>query len=652
VADPAVTRAASFLTLSGLALAALGLLDPRRPSLALLGAAASALGVLGAPDRRRRLAPLALIAGAYALTAWARPEVRADAESYLVPLRSAVFDRDLDFSNDWQDLGRPVPAPVPETGRPRTTHAVGAPVLWSPFYLAAHGYVRGLRALGDRTYEADGFSGPYRRAAALGTVAAAVLGAWLLGAMLAGRFSSALAGWAVAGAVASSPVVYYVLVVPAMAHGATFAASAALVWAWDRARRTPSRASWLAVGFLLGLLALTRWQAAVAALLVLPLALRQVRQRAVRWRWLAGAAAAGVLAFLPQLLVWKAVFGRWLVLRPHGAGYVGLSSPHLVDVLVSANHGLLAWTPGALLGLLGLLLGLRRDRLFHLPALAVCAATAWVNGSIADWDWEGGDAFGARRFDLVVPLLAVGLAQLLSDAAALVRRRPLLAPASAIVLLSAWNLGLIRLFRQGHYPEMAPFDDVAGRQARGLAESAQEAAGRLAGPRGRALAYSFFSGEYMFTSANPTGALELAEAGERELERGWASPPVRRREPPFRWAHFPEACVRWPLVSPIDRALEVWARAPRLARPQAMTLVVNLREQGTAELGADWAGHRFEVPAHAFQPGPNRLCLRFRNAAPGAREDARVAAAVARIGRPRVPSPAPPPAGEEDPPLE
>jgi len=324
-----------------------------------------------------------------------------------------------------------------------------------------------------------------------------------------------------------------------------------------------------------------------------------------------------------------------VVLRPHGAGYVGLASPHLLDVIVSANHGLLAWTPGTLLGVLGLVLGIRRDRLLHLPALLVCAATAWVNGAVTDWDWEGGDAFGARRFDLVVPLFAVGLAQLLTDAAALVRRKPLLAPAALLVLLAARNLGLIRLFRAGHYAEMAPLEDVARRQARGLAQTAEEVAGRLAGARGRALAYALFSSEYMFSSANPTGIVELAEAGERELDGGWAATVVRRRDVPFRWAHFPEACVRWPLAAPLDLPLEVWARAPRRARPQTMTLVVNGRELGHAEVGAEWAGHRFDVRAQAFQPGPNRLCLRFSNAAPGERDDVRVAAAVARIGKPR-----------------
>jgi hypothetical protein len=117
---------------------------------------------------------------------------------------------------------------------------------------------------------------------------------------------------------------------------------------------------------------------------------------------------------------------------------------------------------------------------------------------------------------------------------------------------------------------------------------------------------------------------------------------VRHHDVPFRWAHFPEACVRWPLAAPLDLPLEVWARAPRPARPQTMTLVVNGRELGRAEVGAEWAGHRFEAPATAFQPGPNRLCLRFSNAAPGESDQVRVAAAVARIGRP-----GPPPAGSE-----
>ena len=631
MAGPALSRLAGLLTVSGLALSAFGLLDPRRTALALVGAALSVLGVVLA--RGRRL-PLALIACTYALTALARPEVRADAWSYLVPLRSVVFDADVDFTNDWQVLERPVPAPVPETGRPRSTHAVGAPVLWAPFYLAAHGYVKVLHAAGDDAFPADGFSGPYRRAAALGTVAAAMLGAFALGRMLARRHPAAVAAWAVGGAVAVSPVLYYVFVVPSMAHGVTFAAAAGLLWAWDRARREPSLRAWIAVGALLGLLTLTRWQAAVALLMVAPLALVQWRARTVRAGWLAAAALAGTVAFLPQLLVWKGVFGRFLVARPHGEGYVGLASPHLVDVLVSANHGLLSWTPGALLGLLGLVLGLRRDRLLHGSALLVCAATAWVNGAVTDWDWEGGDAFGARRFDLVVPLLAVGLATLLSGAAALQRRRPLFLPACLLLALGAWNLGLIRLFRAGHYPEMAPFDDVAQRQARGVAQAAEEAAGRIAGPRGRALAYAFFSGEYMYTSANPTGALQLAEAGERELEGGWARA-VHRGDISFRWAHFPEACVRWPLQAPLAQPLEVLARAPRRARPQTMSLWVNGRELGRAELGADWAGHAFFVPAQAFTPGPNRLCLRFSNSAPGEREDARVAAAVARIGRPR-----------------
>src|SRR4029450_6194515 len=104
--------------------------------------------------------------------------------------------------------------------------------------------------------------------------------------------------------------------------------------------------------------------------------------------------------------------------------------PHLVDVLFSADHGLFAWSPIAWLGLLGLVAGFRRAPVVHGGALLVWAATAWVNGSVTDWDWAAGDAFGARRFDLVVPLLAWGLAALLRALRPALARAPLRAAAA------------------------------------------------------------------------------------------------------------------------------------------------------------------------------------------------------------------------------
>jgi hypothetical protein len=69
-------------------------------------------------------------------------------------------------------------------------------------------------------------------------------------------------------------------------------------------------------------------------------------------------------------------------------------------------HGLIRWTPIAGLALIGLLLGRRT----HVGALAVFVGMWLLLASVRDVD--GGDAFGARRMAGLVPMLALGLAQL------------------------------------------------------------------------------------------------------------------------------------------------------------------------------------------------------------------------------------------------
>jgi hypothetical protein len=618
---------AGMATLVGLAVTAVAVLDPLRVRVVIAGLVLAAVGMALAPRERRRAFLLAsLLCAAWATAAWVQPEFRADAGSYYVYLRSIFFDRDLDFRNDWQGLGQEPPPPT-ATGLPRNTHAVGPALLWSPFFVAAHAYLRVDHALGRREYTLDGFSPPYRRAPVLGTVAAVLLGAALLFALVAGSFGRAIALLAVAGAVATSTVLYYTFVLPAMAHGAAFAVTAALLWACDRARQEPSAPRWLAVGALLGLAVLMRWQAAVFILLVAPLALLEWRRRAARPVWIVGAAGLALLVVLPQILAWRVLFGTAGAV-PQGPGYMIWSAPHLLDVLVSANHGLFTWTPAALLGLLGLVLGLRRAPLLNGAGLAIFAATAWINGSVADWDWEGGDAYGARRFDVVVPFFALGLASVLRSAAQLVRRIPLLAPAALLTVLALWNGGFISVFRQGRYPETAPFRDLAADQAR-LAETyALSLAERVGGEGGRAVAYRSLSGRYLDTAR--VAAIELARAEERLLLEGWSTRANRLETPAYRWALHPQACVLVALQRPREFSLEILARAPRRALPQSMEVLVNGKRMTAVDLAQAWSVTGLVVPAQAVHGGENRLCFRFSNAVTGD-EGPPAAAALSRL---------------------
>ncbi len=242
------------------------------------------------------------------------------------------------------------------------------------------------------------------------------------------------------------------------------------------------------------------------------------------------------------------------------------SSPHWIQTLLSASHGLFAWTPITLVGFAGLLLGLGRDARRFGALLVGFALLTWVNGGVRDW--AAGDAFGARRYDLAMPLVAVGLAHLIARMTVFLARRPLAAPALVVVGLAGWNVGFVAARRAGHFPDAAPLADLARVQARQLRVATQLAAGTVFCPTGAALVYDFLSGEYFYEGRfNPGGEVVLARANEEDLSGRW-SPPRRPREgPSLRWVDHPEACIRIPLREPFDFDATLTARAPRRAAP-------------------------------------------------------------------------------------
>jgi hypothetical protein len=613
----------------GLVWAAISVLDPFRPDGARFGPFL-VLGALALQYRRKRpLTPFvaaAVLVGAYALSSRTLIEFRADSASYFAYLHSTVFDGDLDFRNEWDRFGQEV---APGRKRSINVFSAGPAVVWSPFYLAAHAYVRLDRRFGRGFYPADGMSLPYMRSTALGTVTIVVFGATLLFLMMAREWGSGIALLSSLSAVAASPVLYYTFFVPAMAHGVTFGLAAALLWAWDRARRHPSPGSWMTLGAIFGLLTACRWQAAVYAVLVGSLAFVELSKKRARPVWIVLAAGAALLAFSPQLIAWRVGFGDWILI-PQGRGFLDFSSPHWLDTLVSADHGLFNWTPLMLVGFLGLVAGLGASPLLYGAGLVVFALTAWVNGSVPVFDWAGGDAFGARRYCLVVPLVALGLSTMLGFSSRLLRRSPLLAPAAIVVVVALWNLGFVYRFRARDYPGAAPLERLARDQALSLQRTLQDGAGAVAGARGRAFVYDVLSGEYVYGGLLPGGTLFLRNADERFLLRGWYTGSRRIARRTFRRALYPEACISIPLKEPFPLRVEISASAPEGLERQTLSLAVNGYRVGESPLGQDWREIPFQVDKRQLVPGENELCLRFSTGLPE-EDDVSVAAQIEKI---------------------
>jgi hypothetical protein len=132
------------------------------------------------------------------------------------------------------------------------------------------------------------------------------------------------------------------------------------------------------------------------------------------------------------------------------------SSPKLLTVLFSADHGLLSWTPILLLAILGLILFWRRDALFGGGLLLCFLAYYYFMASYPDWD--GISSFGNRFFVPLTPLFVIGLAASLNFFCGL-WPRPRQGMTIAVPVLGAlalWNAGMMFQWGTQMIPSRGP----------------------------------------------------------------------------------------------------------------------------------------------------------------------------------------------------
>jgi hypothetical protein len=459
----------------------------------------------------------------------------------------------------------------------------------------------------------DGYSRYHIRAVCLASLAYGVAGLVLVSLIVARCFGQRVAFWTSVLLLYATFLIWYVVYEAAMSHAVSFFAAALVLFVWWPGRRdlTPERA--IALGLLIGLAATVRWQNAVLLLLPASTLLRDLRSRP------AAAVGRGVLALVafglgvsPQLLAWKAVFGQYLLADPpHGRDFLRLDHPYLLNTLFSSRHGLLYWTPILWAGFLGYFALFRRDR-FTAVALALpLLVMSYVNACSGDW-WAGG-SFSNRRFDSVLPLLALGLGAsvaLLHDA---VRRRPLATVAAIGFAFVLWNQLLIVQYRERKIPadDTVSFAAVTGYNAKLVGRYAGTP---LAWPANLFFAaehglpasrYDLMAGKYLFYRQENLGGLVKVGDGRADpaLFAGDWSPPVGCGDARCREV-LGRARVMAPLDVPEDLDLTVRAQGEG-----TLSLAVNGRAVAAFPLEAETRGLRARVEERFWRRELNDVSL-------------------------------------------
>ncbi len=359
-----------------------------------------------------------------ALIGFPKPNGRVltgDATHHFVQLRSLVYDHDLRFQNEYIEIYGLQDGYVPgtewvfydftPTGHVRNYMPLGPALLWAPLYLIGSG-VLALGALMGLTPWPTGFERSLQLSPGVTGIIAVTIAAWLAWRTAKAIYGGMNASLAVAGVWFGSHVLYYALVSPAYSHTASMLATTLVVAHWWHLRQHPSLRGFATAGALVGLASLMRWQDALFVLLPVLEAVRlpgSVRQRGAA---VAAIGVAWLVVFSPQMAVWQVLYGRAFTV-PQGAAFMKWTSPSLLEVLFSSMRGLFSWTPILLLAVIGLVTFMRTHRRTWLPVTMVLVVSWYVNAAVADW-WAG-EAFGARRFLSLFPLLVIGLAAWLSS---------------------------------------------------------------------------------------------------------------------------------------------------------------------------------------------------------------------------------------------
>ncbi len=342
----------------------------------------------------------------------------ADAWYYHAFLPSLAYDRDLDFSDEYQTTGNWYHFGKTSVGRPANVFGIGPAVFEMPAFLTGALFTK---VTGGR---ADGFSTAEVKLSLYMSLLFSLGALLFAGRVIRRRFDAPYLAIAVPLLVAcAGPVVYYAIRQPGYAHPFATFWTAWLIDRWDSSfdESGPRRlGTWLVLGALLGAAALARPQAGLWAIILVAAVADDVsrlvragqREALLRQagRWAAGAALCGLI-FLPQLLAWHSLYGSFL-LTPQGPGFMRWSQPEWGAVLFSSRNGLFPWAPLLAVAGLGIVVAcVRRPRLGIALAAGVVLQVL-ANG--AAWDWWAGGSFGGRRFDSCFAALSIGLAALLA----------------------------------------------------------------------------------------------------------------------------------------------------------------------------------------------------------------------------------------------
>jgi hypothetical protein len=241
---------------------------------------------------------------------------------------------------------------------------------------------------------------------------------------------------------------------PSWSHAISAFTVSFYLWYWQRTKLQRTLWQWAILGLLAGLMGNVYYPNAI--LLIFPalevafILLQKKRESSLTAHTIQTLAVqCGIFFFvflaslLPTFITRKIIYGN-----PFETGYPPVwtwnwTSPVLLKVLFSSDHGMFSWTPILIFAVAGLFCLIKRDALVGWGSILTFVFFYYFIASYPDWD--GISSFGNRFFVSLTPIFILGLAALISSLSSRAGKatRAVAIAAPAIALFIVWNFGFV-----------------------------------------------------------------------------------------------------------------------------------------------------------------------------------------------------------------
>lgn len=334
---------------------------------------------------------------------------------------------------------------------PINKYFVGTAVLQMPFFLLSHAMAKVTGAT------PDGYSSLYQMGIGSAGIFYVCLGLWFLyGFLTQQRHSELTAALTCVFALFGTNLFFYAVYEPSMSHVYSFCTVSAFFFFSTKAVRTDRTRPMIGSVVVLGLTALIRPINAII-LLSLPLVAdnwKQFRDSLMSLfedkKRLVLLIAAGIAIIAIQPIIYYYQTGRPFI-WPYGEEGFNFLQPEIMNVLFSYRRGLFLYSPLLLLGVIGLLVGIKERPFKYAWAILFLGLIIYIISSW--WMWYYGGSFGHRAFVEFIPVFCIGLAFLIQNGAGRINR--------SFIVLAALFFTVLQLVQTYQYQkQILPYDEI------------------------------------------------------------------------------------------------------------------------------------------------------------------------------------------------